>query len=356
MKKINKNVALFELGGSHTECMHTQIKALKNNGNDIYLICNDSLVNEFPDTTVFTEIQTHNINKSLKSQITAIKKIRKFLKNNDINTIIINTLEISIVRNLLAFLPLPKVKNYVGLLHNGKKINGKRRREFKWSRRRVNKIFVLSQNTLQHLNTNNLPFTINYFYPIYFPNYSDINISKPENEFWITVLGHMSRHDVGYIFQSMEKEKLDKSVRIILLGTLLEEEFPLYKQVIAESENLVKFNSRVPNNVVDAYLKYSDIVMPLFDHETMGPLRISGAYNSAYGYNIPLYIDNRFKNHIDFKEVALFFDRSENIVNQINQLINNKDEINKCKDALINHPIYSIEKQCEHFINIIFNE
>jgi predicted CoA-binding protein len=65
----NKNIALVELGGSHTECMHLQIKALKESGYKVFLICNSILFDDFPDKTVFNAYQLHKIDHSLKSLI-----------------------------------------------------------------------------------------------------------------------------------------------------------------------------------------------------------------------------------------------------------------------------------------------
>ena len=356
-QSINKNVALLELGGSHTECMHLQIKALKDNGYNIFLICNRKLFDDFPNKHDFKAVQLHDDNKSIKNRLKAILAIRKFFKQNEINTIVINTIEISLVRDLLLF-PLPKVRNYVGILHNGKKLNGGNSM-FKWYRRRLNKVFVLSKDILKQIDSKGGKyFKTEAFYPIYFPCFNKISIEKPENEFWISIPGLISlgRKDMSYLLDSLKTTDPNQDVRIILLGQIPEneyEEINLQLEQLSDSYKIVKFESRIPANVFDAYMQLSNIIMPLTNVGHYGFYRISGAYNLAYAYKIPLYLDKELNNFSDFKEIALFYDRSKNIINQINDLSVSDVEI--CKQKLINHPYLNIEEQCRHYIDFIMS-
>jgi hypothetical protein len=100
-------------------------------------------------------------------------------------------------------------------------------------------------------------------------------------------------------------------------------------------------------------MNLSDIVMPLLSMETYGKYRISGSCNLAYGYKIPLYMEQKLRHVPDFENIALFYDSSHNIAAQINTLAGNRELINKCRENLLSHPIYNTAVQCKNYIDLI---
>jgi hypothetical protein len=353
--QINKNIALVELGGSHTECMHLQIKALKESGYNVFIICNSSLFDDFPDKHLFDGYQLHQIEHSIKSQIKCILKTRQFFKRNRITSAVFNTSEINIVRNLLLF-PLPAVTNYVGIVHNGKYLESST--SCKIVSRRVRKYFVLSRTIRDCLNIK-LNVKVDAFYPIYFPEYPKADLpDKKSGELWITVPGSISpdRKELDSLLTSIENTALDKSVHLILLGKIHGDKYPeLAGRIssLSKSNNIVMFDSRVPDDIFSSYMNLSDIVMPLIHADTYGNCRISGSYNLAYGYKIPLYMEQKLSHFPDFKNIALFYDQSQNIAAQINTLAGNREELSKCRENLLSHPIYNTAAQCKHYIDLI---
>lgn len=355
-KPINKNVALIELGGSHTECMHLQIYALKKHAYNVFLICNESLFNDFPDKNLFSGYQLHSFNSSIKSQISTVLKVRKFLKQNDINTVVFNTSEITIVRNLLIF-SLPKVKNYIGIVHNGKYLESSS--TFKLMSKKMKKYFVLSNDIKKGLNSmQNIE--VESFYPIYFPCYSKVPLEKKENSLWITVPGSMSpkRKDLSSLLNAIEKKTLNSCIQIILLGALPNNEYPEIMDRImqlSKTNNIVLFNTRISNEVFASYIEKSDLIMPLVHPGTndfYGEYRISGAYNLAYGYKIPLLLEESLSTSDDFSNIALYYN-TNNIVERLNEIADNKAELFKCKEALLTHSIYNLENQVKAYINFL---
>ncbi|MDR1198975.1 MAG: hypothetical protein LBK94_08220, partial [Prevotellaceae bacterium] len=277
--QINKNIALVELGGSHTECMHLQIKALKESGYKVFIVCNSSLFDDFPDKQLFDGYQLHQIEHSVKSKIRCILRTRKFFKRNSISSVVFNTSEINIVRNLLL-LPLPAVTNYVGIVHNGKYLESST--SCKMVSRRVKKYFVLSTTVRDCLNIK-LNVKVDAFYPVYFPEYRKADLpDKHSGDIWITVPGIISpeRKDLDSLLTSIENTELDKSVHLILLGKIHGDKYPeLAGRIssLSKSNNIVMFDSRVPNDIFSSYMNLSDIVMPLLSMETYGKYRISGS-------------------------------------------------------------------------------
>jgi hypothetical protein len=352
--QINKNIALVELGGSHTECMHLQIKALKEAGYNVFLICNSFLFDEFPDKTVFTACQLHQINHAVTSQIKNMWKVKTFLKKNKIDTVVFNTTEINIIRNLLV-LPLFS-KNYIGIVHNGRYLEEST--SYKIVSRKIKKFFVLSKTIKDNLKLKP-EIKTGVFYPVYYPEYREVNIpAKKNNEIWVTIPGAMSpdKKDLDLLLASIENNPLNKSIHIILLGAISRELFPVLVSRISnlsKSTPITMFNSRIPNDVFHTCMKQSDLIMPLINPGYYSTYRISGSYNLAYGYKVPFYVDNEMKNCADFKDIALFYDKSQNIAKQMNTLTENREEIKKCKENLLAHPVYNIKTQCSQYINLI---
>ena len=356
-KPINKNVALLELGGSHTECMHLQIKALKDYGYSIFLICNCKLFDDFPNKTDFKAYQLFDDKKSVIDKIKQISSIKKFLNQNDINTLVINTLEVTAVRDLLVF-PPSTIKNYVALLHNAKKLN---KAHFRYTRKRVKKILLLSKDIENSINIKSKHFKISTLYPIYFPQYPDFIVEKPDNEFWITIPGFISfkRKNLAYLFKSMQEETLNKGIKFIFLGKVNENEQQEFKDEINKLPNsavIKTFDSRIPENVFATYIKSSDLILPLVNIDHYKSHRISGAYNLAYGYKIPLYLEAELNNCSDFEGVALFYQKSKNIISQINDLVeNNNNVVEKYKQNLLYHSVFNTDAQCKYYIDFVMS-
>ena len=357
-KKINKNIALLEYGGSHVECMYFQILALKNNGYNVFLICNKSLVPRFPDLTVFDDILPLNdADKKLpySKKLVDMTKIRRFTRKNKINTIVINTLECRVLTNILFF-PLPKVRNYVGIVHYSKYTI--KSGTFKWFYRRVKKVFLLSDNLLTSIQKTSRPVTISTFYPIYFPEYTDFHIEKPEGEFWICSPGNIWKgvKDASTLLNAMSKKKLNENAKIILLGPV---EDSLKEQIksMDDANNLIYFDSFVPQNVLDAYLRNCDAIIPLIHSELFnkkyGNVRISGTYNIVYAYKKPMLLEKCVMDaNSDFDNISIPYEL-DNIIDVINYVSTRPKEYFTASDALQNHPYLNIQKQSEKYIDLI---
>jgi hypothetical protein len=200
---------------------------------------------------------------------------------------------------------------------------------------------------------------VDAFYPIYYPDYPKAGLPCAKNdEIWISVPGGMSpdRKDLDLLLRSIENTALNKSVRIILLGSVYHE-FAERIDYLSKSNNIVMFDSRVPNDVFSSYMNLSDVIMPLIHIEnctgTYGRYRISGSYNLAYGYKIPLYIEQQMYQLPDFDNISLFYDKSRNMAAQINTLAENREKIRQCKANLLSHAVYNTTVQCKRYMDLI---
>lgn len=357
-RKINKNIALIEYGGSHTECLYFQLWALKNNGYKVFLICNKSLIERFPDRTLFEDILPLNDVGSgipFKKKLSDILKIRKFIKKNDINSTVVNTLECRALTYLFLF-PMAKCKNIIGVVHYSKYVT--KSGTFKWFYRRVKKIFFLSDYLFNNLGEIPKRLTISTFYPIYFPGYTDFPLEKPEGEFWVCSPGNVWRgnKDALSLIEDMSKNKLNGNVRIIFLGTV---EQPIRDEInkLENPDSIFCYGLYVPQNVMDAYMKKSDVIIPLIHQELNNrrydTKRISGTYNLAYAYQKPMLLEKQvMESNNDFKDISIAYEL-DSIVGTINEISSNKETYSKVLHNIQNHPYLNIKRQAEKYIELI---
>lgn len=356
MKKINKNIGLLEYGGSHTECMHIQIKALREAGYNIYLICNKSLEDKFEDLSVFSDILLLNDVEAklvFKQKLKDVLAVRKFTKKHRVNTLVINTLEHKIVRNLF-WLPLPKVKNYVAIVHNGAYISNSG--TFNSFYRNIKKVLVLSENIVKNIVSIPRPLYLKSFYPIYFPSYPANQLIKKEEEFWVVVPGAINeeRKDIIPFLEAIEKTELVNKVKLVLLGVIDKKIYSRVKKLSEERNiNIELFENRISQDVFDAYIQLSDVILPLINNDFYDGYRISGTYNLAYAYKKVMLVEKRIKeSNADFDGITIGYDRGE-LIEVINRISTFPKEYTDCSEFLENHAYLTVAKQCENFIDAI---
>src|SRR5688572_29935612 len=113
-------VAIIEIGGSHIETIYTVVHLLHKSGCEITLIINEKLLPLVYDKQSLKLIDTvpDDLSK-LTTQFKVFNKVRRVLKKEQIETVIIGTTEIKPVRTLVFFLP---VKNIIGIVHDAVKL------------------------------------------------------------------------------------------------------------------------------------------------------------------------------------------------------------------------------------------
>jgi ADP-heptose:LPS heptosyltransferase len=211
-------VAIIEIGGSHDECIYSQIKILKSvEGIHLTLICNDSLKEnvkyfDLVDKKVFVQL------RSGYKQWGDVCRLWRFCKKEGFNKIIFNTAHGSPVSRLLLF-PFNKLTKFYGVLHQPKKtITSHTQKKIS---KKVAHYFVLD-NYLESVvgRKDKNKFTVSSFYPVFFPDYPEQEVKKENNEIWIGIPGgvELSRRDYGALFDSIQKYGINKNIKILLLG------------------------------------------------------------------------------------------------------------------------------------------
>lgn len=311
------NVLLAELGGSHIEVMYTLVHILYMKGHNVFLICNESLADLIKEKEKISGIYflPDNI-KGSAMQLQVLKKINGVIRDHQIDTIVFGTTEIKPVRNLLPFLPCI---NITGIVHNSSKLNNSATFKYLYPIR-IKKYIVLGDFIRDHITS--LPKEkVFAYYPVYFPKAADTKLIKPAHEKWIIIPGIVKAERKDYIplLKKISAQCLPENIKLIFLGKFYKDERDieaLVKDINAEKEQIIIFNNYLDYDTFHNYLSKADFILPLlkltedlfYDNK-----RISGAFNLAYGYRLPLLLPESYKKNTDMASFSIYYKTIEEL-------------------------------------------
>jgi hypothetical protein len=309
-------VALVEFGGSHDECMLTQLEALHGVNASVTLVTNAQLYNrnrhwhELVNEVYFIE----PTGKALKD-VGLMRKLVRFLKEKGVSKVVFNTAQGGHVRNLSLLLPT-SIQAY-GVIHTIRKFQGSFTQ--KVINRKIKRYVVLSDDLRKHIIVPK-GISVGSFYPVSFPNFEQ-KAEKSAVEKWITITGGVEnrRKDldavVGFI------QSTDPEVRFVFLGKTDPNHpdahaFTEKIETMGLTDRVRYFTDFVDHATFDAYLKRTDFLLPLIHPNTPSANeyinhQISGAFTIAFGYKIPLLIHEAYRSEHDLTISAFFYQPSE---------------------------------------------
>ena len=241
---------------------------------------------------------------------------------------IFNTAQGTILKHLMYW-PFSKKTDFIGILHNAKKIQKSIGQKI--ISRRIKKYFVLNDYILKELSNKPAGLKFESYYPIFFPPSNQVKLNKPQGEIWICIPGKVefARRDYKGLFEAIQNHRPISKIKFIFLGKCdldSEEDRFIQKNVgyLKVHEHVVVWNDFVDNQTFQAYLEQSDFILPLI-HKNTGDFdmyikyKITGAFNLAFAYQIPLLMEDSFRKIDDFEENAIFYQKNTMIAT-INQL------------------------------------
>ncbi|MDH5546854.1 MAG: hypothetical protein OEZ43_14775 [Gammaproteobacteria bacterium] len=314
---------------SHAECIYSQVLFLKEAGNQVHFIGDirlKSRVEAFGfDSYTYYDFDDH--------RWTDLLKVRSKIVSLKPRSVIFNTAHGNIVRSL-CLLPYPKEIKFVGIAHNVNKLRSGFSQ--KMISRKIKNYFVLSDD-LEESQKGSLPnLSLESFYPIFYPSYRDIDLHKPKNEIWVTIPGEVLSHRKDYpgIFDAiLNAESYPSKLKIIVLGRCKRESGRGLEILDWINENNMShviraFDYYIDDDLFHSYIKNSDYIMPAIhpvqsDFDEFLRIKISGAFNLAYAYNIPMLSHEKFREFKDFCENSVFY-RSDSIIDVLTQISQGK--------------------------------
>jgi len=298
---VEHKVALVELGGSHDECMLSQLIALKRSGSHVTLVALQELIDRNPFWETYVD-QYHALEfpKTAIGDFLLMKSLNRFFKKQSINTVILNTAQGGHVRNLC--ITSSRKIEFIGIVHTLRKFEGSFTQKI--IHRKIKKYLVLNDFFLERIQAPK-NCQIASFYPLRFPDFPSQELQKSAGEKWITLIGGVEnrRKDLKGSLTLMKATE-DQNIKYIFLGKSdpHNEEVQQFKELLKQTaltDQVILFEDFVSPALFDAYLKQTDLIWPMVHPNTPSAQeyfrhQIPGAINVAFAYKIPLFIHTHY--------------------------------------------------------------
>ena len=311
MNKVAR-IALVEFGGSHDECLYTQLKALKTIPVEVVFIGNQSIWER--NTTfhgLFDDFIPFEKPKGILEKWKSVKRFNQLLTSHQIQHVVFNTAQGSFVRDLCLF--AKKSISYFGILHTTNKLNGSFTQKLIHSK--IKNYAFLNPYFLDKIQ---IPKGIRVcaFRPILFPTFQE-TIEKPNDECWIGIIGGVENRRKDLLgFQQFMQAKSSRSVHYFFLGKTKADE-PAYQALLAVKNQIPDlkvtfFEDFIPETTFDAYVQKMDFLLPLIHPDTPSSEeymnhQLPGALNIGLGYHIPFLMHEAYRDWEDLKPVSCYY-------------------------------------------------
>lgn len=327
-----RKAALLEIYDSHDETLFSQIRFLQAGGYQVTLITSLQLKNAVKDyhscqEHVYVDIK----GKKGLAQWRALWKLRNYIVREGFEAVIFNTAHGTLLRNFF-FLPFPKRIRFYGVLHMLQKLKG----SFTQNRisRRIPNYLVLNDYLLDEVKKwPHRGLRFGALYSIFPPRFPEANApEKPPGVLWVAIPGTVeyTRRDYKALVKSVSEMKHRDGIQFLILGN---GDHPKYgngrdlQKLVSErglQDNFVFFNGFLGNDVFHHYISRCDAVMPLAhplnsDFTNYRENQISGAFNLAFAYKIPLLMHEAYRGIPDFDENGVFY-REEDLATLLDRL------------------------------------
>jgi len=323
--------AIVEIGGSHDECILSQLVALKATGSVITLVCTPEIRKRNPFFEPYVD-HWKELNFSGRgwTDFKLMWQLNRFFKQQRITHVILNTAQGAHIRNLC--ITASRKINFIGIVHTLKKFQGSGTQRI--INRKIKKYFVLNNYFKARIEPPK-GIQIEAFYPLRFPA-STIEQPKAEGEFWITIIGGVEnrRKDLTGSL-SLMKACAHLPIKFIFLGKSdpAREEVQTFKAALKEhglEQRVVLMDDFVPFDIFDSFLRKTDLIWPMVHPKTPSSSeylsnQISGAMNVAFGYQIPLLVHEKYTKRWTDLSYALAY-RRKTFVADLEQGLKNLSE------------------------------
>lgn len=308
----NKNkVVLVEIGGSHDECLLTQMIALTKNGKEVILIATPEVIERNPGFPNYVSRMIEVVKHKSKRKVAA--EVWAHIKKLDPQLVVFNTAQGGTVRNICLKARFSKIE-FAGIIHTTRKFQGSFTQKVINSK--IKKYLLLSEYLHATIEAPK-GIKTSWFYPIDF-YHTDKKIHKTA-QVQVAIIGGVEKRRKDLTgFMEILKNLKRTNVQFVFLGkteSYAEEVIELRELVINRKldDQVRLFNYFLPQEDFDAELKITDIILPLVHPDTPSAdeyfrNQISGAMSVSFGYNIPMMIHKAYEHIEEMKEASIYYD------------------------------------------------
>jgi len=308
-----EKVVIIEIGGSHDECLYTQLIALEKNGVQVTLIVNEEISHRNQHFEEFcSEIIVIDSRRLKDHKRATIKSIWKKIKRINPTKVVLNTAQGKEIKTL-CFLAIFSKIEFVGVLHTTRKLEGSFTQ--KLISLKIKKYLFLSEFLMEKVKSKSKA-KLGCFYPIDFYKTS-INNEELINK-QITIIGGVEtrRKDLqGFIWLASQLK--DQNLKYVFLGksdpkSEVMHEFIFDLQRNGLLDKVQFYDSFVSHQLFNEQLQKSMFILPLVHPETPSSEQyfnnqISGAMTVSFGYSTPMLIHEAYQNIEEMNDASFYY-------------------------------------------------
>jgi glycosyltransferase involved in cell wall biosynthesis len=318
-----ETIALIELGGSHDECLYSQVLFLKKYGLRVQVILFEdhlSHMDPYPEVDVWKSYKKPG---GWLAEWILVFRLLTYLRCQGINKAVLNTAEGNLIRKLS--LAAGRHTTFTGIIHLSSKLWTSRSQKI--ISRKVSKYFVLADFIKENLEKSDTGVSIESFYPIYFPAGKAAGAVQ-DQDYQICIPGAVdfARRDYQSLLDEMLSTEVPSGVKFVLLGRTSNKDGQELKARIRElglEKHFTLFDGFIPHEEFYKHLKKAWLVLPLItprckDYADYIDYKITGSFNLAYGFGRPMLQHESFTGTRIYRETSVFY-RDGGLLETLNQ-------------------------------------
>jgi hypothetical protein len=327
-----EDIALIELGGSHDECLYSQVLFLKEHNYRVHIILFEDHLGRMEKWQEVDSWKTYAEPGSFTGRWKLVFAVRGYLKKNNIRRAVINTAEGNIIRKLS--LVTGRKTSFTGIIHLSRKLWTSNTQRI--INRKIKKYLVLAEFIKGNLEKADTSLAVSHFYPVYFPDTDNVIPEKTpagQKEFRICIPGAVdyARRDYHSLIDEIAKGVLPEGLRFVLLGrTTGPDGRDLVERIRSRGlENQFEwFDGFIDPENFYGELRRSRIILPLItpgsrDYQDYLRYKITGTYNLAWGFHIPMLMHDSFRDYGIFRRTSIFYETGK-LIQTLSGLDNSK--------------------------------
>ncbi len=350
-------LAVLEFSASHDECLWSWKTLAEANNKDVIFFVHPHIAKRAPFILPNAKVVAFDLPEKTLDRFRFLIQIKKQLKSLGIKKVLFNTATGSMVRDFLLISGRSFL--YTGVLHDGEKL--KRSLSQATISRWIKHYIVLSEPIKQNISKFSKLKT-EAVYPVYFPS-SLTAFPRSSSGFRVVIPGQLelARRDYPTLINSLKGLALPADFKLIFLGKSRHAqgsrtEVEALLQEAGMMDHAILFDDFVDDHTFYAELQKASLILPLVHpgaghYESYFRYQVTGSWNLAFGFQIPLLMHRSFEGYPIFRETSLFYAREElgnrllDLYHQPWRLENATERIKACSN-------FELEVQAEKFKEI----
>jgi hypothetical protein len=309
----SKTITLIEIGGSHDECLLSQMNAIKASQRTVLLITSREIFERNPHFQEYTDAPFFvNASGKKNERRKTVSKIWKKIKSSNCDKVVLNTAEGNLIR-LLCIKALFNKIEFIGIVHDTRKFKNSFTQRI--INKKIKKYLMLSEHLVKSIVPKN-GLTLDYFYPIRYA-VQPHPIETPRKKTIVIIGGVENRRKdlAGFIHMALQVRQ--KNIQFIFLGksNLELKEVAEFQSKLKEhqlDETVTTYSEFVPQETFDTIVQNADLILPLVHPNTESAeeyfvRRMSGAMCVSFGYKIPLLLHEAYKGIKEMQTAGCYY-------------------------------------------------